>query len=463
VVNKVVGLCGLGEMGKNLALNLQDHDYSVVGYDPSLEARDIFQNSVGHVVFNDLVEFILALPTPRVIFLMMPSTVVEEFAGNLCELICSGDIVVDAGNSNFEITEILWRRFKSQKKEWVGIGFSGGVQGARYGGSVMAGGSQTAVAKLTPLFESVTAQATDKSPCFTYVGEAGAGHFAKMVHNGIEYADMQAIAEVTFMLRHLLHMTSLEIATTFDGWCHGELESYLLETSARVLAEEAEDTLPLVDKIVDQASDKGTGRWLISSATSLGVEVPSIASAVFARFQSSSLERRLLLKSQKEPFPLPNEKDDLISSLHDALIGSRIVAFAQGLTVLKAASLEYDWNYSQVSLLKSWRNGCIIRGRLLNTLIDDMTPLSTECDILALPAIAGRLQNAGLAWRSAVSTGIERSIPIPVLTAGLQWLDAFKVGRLWTDLIQGQRDYFGAHGFSREDRIGVYKHDWKRK
>jgi 6-phosphogluconate dehydrogenase len=449
-------------MGRNLALNWHDHGYEVMSFDPDPAARERYLVSGTDPVFSDLAGLIQALPVPRIICLMVPDSKVQALALEIMPFLSSGDILVDAGNSHFELTHALQARCRPLGIHWLGVGLSGGEQGARHGPAVMAGGDAAAIAAIAPLFESIVAKAADGRPCFTAVGPAGAGHFAKMVHNGIEYADMQLIAEVAYLLRNLCGMKPGEVASVFRGWNEGELASYLLEVAADVLSAVDVDGMPLIDKIVDQASQKGTGQWLVSSAMTLGVAVPSIAAAVFARCQSATLNARHRMCDPDPRLPL-HDVDTLALWLHEALLAGRIVAFAQGLAVMKAASDQYGWNVNLAALALGWRGGCIIRCQLLEKIAIGLREYPEDSDLLAVPAIGQRLVAACSSWRSVLALAVKSGIPVPSLAAGLQWLDTFRSERLWTDLIQGQRDYFGAHGFLRCDRPGIQHHEWISK
>ena len=462
--NFQIGLIGLGVMGRNLALNWRDHGVEVFGYDIDIESRQRFEAERAGRVFDDISELIAVLPRPRMLCLLIPAgEPVKQRVEILFPLLAAGDIIVDAGNSHYRDTEALQARLASSGITLLGIGLSGGERGARHGPAMMAGGDLLAIQRVTPLFEPIVAHAADGSACFTVVGPGGAGHFAKMMHNGIEYADMQLIAEVVYLMRHLGGLAPAEIAEVLATWNRGELASYLLEVSIEVLAaKDVTDGEPLIDKIVDVASQKGTGQWAVTAAMELGVSVPSIAAAVFARCQSACIEERRMLV-QALPCFEQVRKSKLLTLLHDAMVGGRIAAFAQGFSVIAAASQAYEWNSALGGLARGWRGGCIIRARLLEDIADCFDLQPNLLSLLLDSRFAMRIRNTVQSWREVLSLAVKHELPVPIMSASLAWLDTFSRDRLWTDLIQGQRDCFGSHGFRRIDMLGSHHFGWKMR
>ncbi|MBT5715474.1 NAD(P)-binding domain-containing protein [Gammaproteobacteria bacterium] len=457
---RTIGLCGLGEMGRNIALNWRDHGFLVKGYDPSPEARNRFSSLFSQEAYSSLSALVSSLPAPRIICIMAPNSKVEILANEFDLLLSSGDIVVDAGNSNFEVTETRQVRFARNQIEWIGVGVSGGTNGARNGPAVMAGGTSGGVEKIRSIFEPIAAQTNDGQRCFAYVGSGGAGHFAKMVHNGIEYAEMQSIAEAAYLCRCLGLKDAKDVSKIFNDWGRGELCSYLLQISAEVLLAEFQNSIPLIEVTSDQASDSGTGRWFVSAALSLGVATPTINAALLARLQSSSADTRKLFKNLIKVERRFRNDQEFIYWLHDALLGARIVAFSQGLDLLTVASKRFGWNVDVLDLLRTWRAGSIIQCHLLDQVFIAKKPIVSITDFLSLPFVVQTLERVEAPWRRLASLALNSSLPIPVLAAGIQWLDIFRTERLWTDMVQVQRDYFGAHGLFVKNRSELYKHDW---
>lgn len=457
-----VGLFGLGVMGLNLALNWRDKGVCVHGFDSDLSARKLFSSEAAGISYSAPADLIAAIPRPRIVCLLMPAG--EQLSRQVEELMLlleAGDVIVDAGNSHYRQTEALQAKVAQFGISLVGLGVSGGENGARLGPAIMAGGAPAAVSRIRPLFELIAAVAEDHKPCFTNAGIGGSGHFVKMMHNGIEYADMQSIAEAVYLMRHLAGLGYLEIAKVLLEWNRGELESYLIEIAAEVLAAtDDDDGLPLLDKISDVASQKGTGRWALIAALELEVSVPSIAAAVFARTQSACLAERKQLQKSPKTVSSPPLKEFLFA-LHETLVGARLAAFSQGFSVISAANQKYHWNIDLSELALGWRSGCIVRSRLLDTIASSIRNEPSLPNILMSALLGRRMSQVTESWRNISGMATERAIPTPSIACGLTWYDTFTCGRLWTNLIQGQRDYFGAHGFQRVDRPGLQHHRWR--
>jgi 6-phosphogluconate dehydrogenase len=460
-----VGLFGLGVMGRNLALNWRDKGVCVHGYDTNPAVRKQFASDDAGISYSSPSDLIAAIPRPRIVCLLIPAGeqlchLVEE----LMPLLEAGDVMVDAGNSHYRQTESLQAKVAQFGISLVGLGVSGGERGARLGPAVMAGGAPAAVATIRPLFELIAAVAEDYKPCFTNAGIGGAGHFVKMMHNGIEYADMQSIAEAVYLMRHLGGLGYLEIADVLLEWNRGELESYLIEISAEVLsATDEEDGLPLLDKISDVASQNGTGRWALIAALELEVSAPCIAAAVFARIQSACLAERIQLEKLPKAVTQRPPLKEFLFALHETVVGARLAAFSQGFSVISAASQKYHWNIDLSELALGWRSGCIVRSRLLDTVASSIRSEPNLSNILMSKVLGGRMAQVTDSWRSISGIATECAIPVPVIASGLTWYDIFICGRLWTDMIQGQRDCFGAHGFQRVDRLGLQHHRWRNR
>lgn len=376
-------------------------------------------------------------------------------------LLSPGDVLIDAGNSHFRDTERLQGEATGHGIGLVGMGISGGDAGARRGAAIMLGGDAELLRRIEPLFKAVAARGDDGDSCCTLVGPGGAGHFVKMMHNGIEYADMQLIAEAAYLMRRLAGMAPRAVAEVFRGWLEGPISSYLLEAATAVLeAVDDADDMPLIDRISDVAAQKGTGQWAVNAALELNVPAPGIAEAVFARTLSACRVERTALRSK----PLPAEpvaNDKLLTHVHDALLASRAVAFAQGFAVIAAASRLYGCAIDLPTLSRGWTSGCIIRGAILDDVVRAFERQPDVPLLLLDKCFADSIDRRVAGWRSTVTTTVSYALPVPAMAAGLAWRDALAAGRLWTDLVQGRRDYFGAHGFERIDRPGMHRHLWQ--
>ncbi|SPJ28426.1 NADP-dependent phosphogluconate dehydrogenase [Falsiruegeria mediterranea] len=455
-----VGVYGLGTMGSALALNLADKGIRIAVSNREADWIDPFLEEAGPLSSRitgaaDLGNFVAALASPRVIILMIPSGApVDDMLAQLSPLLNPDDTVVDAGNADFNET----RRRTAQAKtfHFVGMGVSGGEEGARHGPSMMVGGSDHSWQQLQPILEPIAAE-FQGDPCVAHVGTDGAGHFVKTVHNGIEYADMQMIAEVYGVLRDGQGWEAPQIGALFANWSAGKLASFLVETTAKVLhVTDTDSGKPLVDVIRDQAGQKGTGRWTVIEALKLGQSASAIEAAVGARAWSSAKSARLAAATQ---FPGVGQVELDPATLENALFAGRVLAHLQGFEVLRAASAEFDWSLDLARIAEIWRAGCIIRSSLL----DELAPLlrkTPQRPVLLADGMAELLAPAIPALRQVVGTAVAAGLPVPALSAGLAWFDTARQGTGTANLIQAQRDAFGVHGFERMDMPGKHHGDW---
>ncbi len=463
------GIVGLGVMGHNLALNIERNGFPVVGFD--LDQKKAREFALGPAAGKQILVvespdlLIQALAKPRRILLMVPAgSPVDAVIARLKPLLEPQDILIDGGNSYFLDTERRGAELERDGIHFVGTGISGGAQGALWGPALMPGGQPEAWQALAPVFRAIAARAEDGQPCVAYIGPRGAGHYVKMVHNGIEYADMQLIAEIYDFLHRGLGISAGELAELFAEWNQAELRSYLIEITADILRKTDQETgLPLVDVILDEAAQKGTGKWTSQNALDLGAPIPTINAAVESRILSSlksqrSAASRVLRGPQNLP---PGNRADLILAARQALYASKIAAYAQGFGMLAAASQEYQYDLNLESIAGIWRAGCIIRASLLDQVMrayhhqPDLTNLLLDDDFRS--AVEQRQQG----WRTAVQTAVGLGIPALALASSLAYFDAYRAERLPANLTQAQRDYFGAHTYRRLDREGVFHTDWQ--
>ncbi|MDO8502002.1 MAG: NADP-dependent phosphogluconate dehydrogenase [Gemmatimonadaceae bacterium] len=465
------GVIGLGVMGENLALNMEDHGYRVALWTHTEGKVERFLENSGAsrqwVGTRTLEEFTAALVPPRRILLMVKAgEPVDEMLDRLAPLLSRGDVVIDGGNSFFRDTQRREAAMRARGIYLVGMGVSGGEEGARYGPSLMPGGARAAYDLLRPVLESIAAK-TESGPCVTYVGPDGAGHFVKMVHNGIEYGLMQAIAEAYDLLRRGMGLPAEEVAGIFAGWNRGPLESYLIEVAAQVLgARDPETGNPLVEMILDQAGQKGTGKWTAQSALDLGVPIPTIAAAIDARMMSGMKGERVTastLLASATTGRITGDASEMVAAVHDALRGAMVCAYAQGMSLLRVASTGYGWGVDLQEIARIWKGGCIIRARLLDTLMHaferapDLPNLLLDIDVRPL------LSEAESGWRCTVAAAVAAGVPVPAMSAALAYFDSYRSARLPQNLTQAQRDFFGAHTYERVDRpdAGFVHTDWR--
>ena len=462
-----IGVVGLAVMGSNLARNLASRDGNTVAiFNRSVDkTHDLARNhpEAGFVVAESIADFAASLTTPRTAIIMVQAgAATDAVISQLADAFEPGDIIVDGGNAYYPDTIRREADLAARGLNFVGAGISGGEEGALNGPSIMPGGSVEAWKTLGPILESIAAIA-EGEPCVTHIGTDGAGHFVKMIHNGIEYADMQLIAEAYDLLRHGAGLTPSEIAGIFREWNAGELESYLIEITAEVLGHVDQDTgLPLVDVIADQAGSKGTGVWTVQSALDLGVPVTGIAEAVFARgISSQTIQRQAgaTLPGPTKSSP-PADLVEYVENIKLALFASKVVAYSQGFDAIGQGAVEHSWTIDRGAVAKIWRAGCIIRARFLNQISDAYSKEPTLPLLLASPIFSDALSRGDQAWRTVIQDAVARGIPTPAFSSSLAYYDQIRRERLPAALIQGQRDFFGAHTYKRVDKPGVFHTKW---
>jgi len=463
-----IGVTGLGVMGRNLARNFARHGYTVAVHNRHYGRTEALIESFGSegtfVPSESLEDFVASLERPRKVVIMVqagPAT--DSVIDLLVPLLEEGDIVIDAGNSHFPDTIRRENALAEKGLHFVGVGVSGGEEGALLGPSIMPGGSPESYQSLGPILEAISAK-VDGTPCCTYVGPDGAGHFVKMVHNGIEYADMQLIGEAYDLLKAGLGASAGEIAQIFAEWNKGDLDSFLVEVTAEVLAHvDAETGKAFVDIILDQAGQKGTGRWTVQNGLDLGVPITGIAEATFARALSSSVPQREAARGS-----LPAEagswdvtdRDAFIEDVRLALYSSKIVAYSQGFDQIAKASAEYGWDIDRGAMARIWRGGCIIRAKFLNR-ITEAYERNPGLPLLLSDSYFTEAVSGGLAaWRRIVSQAALNGVPVPAFGSSLSYYDGVRADRLPAALVQAQRDFFGAHTYRRVDKPGVYHTEW---
>jgi 6-phosphogluconate dehydrogenase len=464
-----LGVVGLATMGQNLARNFASRGARVHVYNRTQARTEEFMRAHGVPgqieAATSLEGLVASLQPPRSILLMVKAgPPVDDMLQALAPLLEPGDLVMDGGNSLFHDTRRREREMSARGLSYMGVGISGGEVGALRGPSIMPGGERHAYERVAPLLESIAAR-VDGTPCCTYIGPDGAGHFVKMVHNGIEYADIELIAEIYDLLRQALQLEAGEIAEIFRGWNEGVLQSYLIEITAEVLAKRDSATgRPLVDVIEDEAEQKGTGRWTSQSALDLGVPLTAITEAVFARTLSSQKAARAhasaLLAGPNASFGFDDRNMRLVTELGSALYAAKIVAYAQGFEQLGAGSEQYGWNLDLGALATIWRGGCIIRAQFLDRIRDAYTGGQEQGNLLLAPYFKEALRSAQGPWRRTVRLAVEIGIPVPALSSALAYYDGYRRGRGPANLIQGLRDYFGSHGYRRVDREGTFHTLW---
>ncbi len=462
-----IGVVGLAVMGSNLARNFARHGHTVALYNRTYartEAMMAAHGDDGDFVPSETIEdFVASLAKPRVAIIMVQAgrgtdAVIDQLADAMDE----GDIIVDAGNANFHDTRRREAAIRARGLHFVGTGVSGGEEGALNGPSIMPGGTEESYSRLGPMLESISAQ-VDGEPCCMHIGPDGAGHYVKMVHNGIEYADMQLIAEAYDLLRKGLGATPQEISEIFAAWNETDLNSYLIEITAEVLKQvDAETGRPLVDVIVDRAGQKGTGTWTAQNALELGVPLTGITEAVFARALSSGVEQRAAsgpLEGHSAELTI-EDREAFVEDVRQALYASKIVAYSQGFVQIEAAGKEYGWDIDLGGLAKIWRGGCIIRAGFLNDITDAYARNESLPLLMADEAFASKINACVPAWRRVVVMGAQAGIPLPAFGSSLSYYDGLRAERLPAALIQGQRDFFGAHTYKRVDKDGVFHTLW---
>ena len=456
-----IALIGLAVMGQNLILNMNDHGFVVVAYNRTVSKVDDFLSKEAKdtqvLGAHSIPEMVAKLKKPRRIMLMVKAgKPVDEFIEQLLPHLEPGDILIDGGNSLFEDTNRRTKYVESKGLLYIGTGVSGGEEGARHGPSIMPGGSPAAWPHIKPIFQGIAAKVEDGSPCCDWVGENGAGHYVKMVHNGIEYGDMQLICEAYHLMKAGLGMSADEMHLVFEEWNKGELESYLIEITRDILAfkdSDAEKT-PLVDKILDSAGQKGTGKWTVINSAELGVPITLIAEAVYARCLSAFKDERVAAsKKLKGPkSAISGDRAKFTEAIRQALYASKIVSYAQGYMLMRAAAREYNWNLNYGGIALMWRGGCIIRSRFLGDIKKAFDKNRSLTNLMLDPFFKKAIQKAQRGWRNTVAMAAKRGLPVPAFSTALAFYDGYRSERLPANLLQAQRDYFGAHTYERIDK-----------
>src|SRR6201987_1359662 len=463
-----IGLIGLGVMGENLVLNMESKGFSVAVFNRTTEVTEKFAagRAQGKSIqpTRTMEEFVAALKKPRIAMMMVKAGApVDAVISQLVPLLEKGDIIIDGGNSLFTDTQRRCKELESKGIHFVGMGVSGGEEGALKGPSLMPGGSRQSWDIIAPIFRKIAAQ-VDGEPCCRYMGPDGAGHYVKMVHNGIEYGNIQLICEAYAILKDILGMQAAELADVFAEWNKGELDSYLIQITSEIFRKIDPDTgRPLVDMILDKAGQKGTGIWTLQSAIRQSVVISTINAAVEARVISSRKEERVAASKilpQPKARKFKGDRTRLVNAVRDALYASKIVSYAQGMELLGGASIEYKWSLNLSDIAIIWRGGCIIRAKFLNRIVEayrrDPALHNLLLDRYSTKIIRKMQRN----WRVAVSTAIKHGVAVPAFSASLAYFDSYRSARLPSNLLQAQRDFFGAHTYERVDKPGVFHTEW---
>ncbi len=467
-----IGLIGLAVMGENLALNMESHGFQVAVFNRTTSVVDHFMEGRGKdknfVGCHSIEELVKALAVPRKVMMMVKAgPPVDSLIEQLIPLLSPGDVIIDGGNSFYLDTERRTQVVESKGLLYIGTGVSGGEEGALLGPSLMPGGSPPAWPLVKPIFQAIAAKVGPNKdiPCAEWVGPRGAGHYVKMVHNGIEYGDMQLICEAYFVMKRILGLSNDDLYKAFDNWNKGELDSYLIEITRDIFSVRDPDTGQyLVDLILDTAGAKGTGKWMSQLALDLGVPSTLVTEAVFARALSAMKEARVRAsKVLSGPSPtFSGDRQSFVDQTREALYASKICSYAQGFVQMEAAAKQHDWplNYGNIALL--WRGGCIIRARFLDRIKEAFDVDSKLENLLLAPYFTKAVDKAQPAWRHVVSTAIAFGVPVPAFVTAISYYDGYRHERLPANLLQAQRDYFGAHTYQRIDKPGVFHSDWLR-
>ncbi|SDW71659.1 NADP-dependent phosphogluconate dehydrogenase [Paenibacillus sp. PDC88] len=462
-----IGVAGLAVMGKNLALNMESKGFTVALYNRSSEkTKELLAEAEGKnfVGTYSIEEFVASLETPRKIMMMVKAgeptdALIEQLVPHLEE----GDILIDGGNAYFPDTERRYQKLAAKGLRFIGAGVSGGEEGALKGPAIMPGGQKDAYDLVEPILTAISAK-VNGDPCSTYIGEGGSGHYVKMVHNGIEYGDMQLIGEAYHLLKDVLHLNTDELHEIFTEWNRGELDSYLIEITADIFSKQDPDTgKPMVDVILDAAGQKGTGKWTSQSSLDLGVPLSIVTESVFARFLSAMKEERAAaskILSGPDTKPYDGNAKEFIEAVRKALYASKIASYAQGFAQLRSASDEYNWNLNFGSIAMIFRGGCIIRARFLENIKEAYDKNPDLKNLLLDDYFGWVVNNYQEAWRKVVSIAVQYGIPVPAFASALAYYDSYRTERLPANLLQAQRDYFGAHTFNRVDKEGTFHYQW---
>ncbi len=453
-----IALIGLAVMGQNLILNMNDHGFKVVAFNRTVSKVDDFLNNEAKgtnvIGAHSIEEMAALLKKPRRVMLMVKAgQAVDEFIEHLLPHLEPGDIIIDGGNSLFEDTTRRTKYVESKGLLYIGTGVSGGEEGARHGPSIMPGGSPAAWPHVKDIFQKIAAKVEDGTPCCDWVGENGAGHYVKMVHNGIEYGDMELICEAYNLMKTGLGLSADQMQQVFAEWNKGELNSYLIEITRDILGFKDTDGQPLVEKILDTAGQKGTGKWTVISSQELGIPITLVAEAVYARAISALKEERVAAaKKLKGPKPvIKGDHQQFIESVRQALYASKIISYTQGYMLMRAAAKEYNWNLNYGGIALMWRGGCIIRSVFLGKIKDAFEKNKKLSNLLLDPFFRKAIKDAQRAWRSVVAVSAKKGIPVPAFSTALAFYDSYRNERLPANLLQAQRDYFGAHTYQRLD------------
>jgi 6-phosphogluconate dehydrogenase len=454
-----IAVIGLAVMGQNLILNMNDHGFTVVAFNRTVSKVDDFLSKEAKgtniIGAHSIEEMVGLLKRPRRVMLMVKAgQAVDEFIDHLIPRLEAGDIIIDGGNSLFEDTIRRTKYVESKGLLYIGTGVSGGEEGARRGPSIMPGGSTAAWPHVKDIFQKISAKVEDGTPCCDWVGENGAGHYVKMVHNGIEYGDMQLICEAYNLMKTGLGLSADQMHEVFAEWNKGELDSYLIEITRDILAFKDTDGQPLVDKILDTAGQKGTGKWTVISSQDLGIPITLIAEAVYARCISALKEERVAAaKKLKGPRPaIKGDQKQLIEDIRHALYASKIVSYTQGYMLMRAAAKERSWNLNYGGIALMWRGGCIIRSAFLGKIKEAFDKKAQLSNLLLDPFFRKAIKDSQRSWRKVVSLAARKGIPVPAFSTALAFYDSYRSERLPANLLQAQRDYFGAHTYERLDQ-----------
>ena len=455
-----IGLIGLAVMGENLVLNMESKGFRVSVYNRTVEKVEKFMEGRGKgkniYGATSLEDFVASLKAPRKVFLMIKAgQAVDGFIEKLLPLMDKGDIIIDGGNTHFPDTPRRTAYVESKGLLYVGTGVSGGEEGALHGPSMMPGGSPAAWPYVKPIFQGICAKVADGTPCCDWVGEGGAGHFVKMVHNGIEYGDIQLICECYSIMKNILGMSNDEMHETFAEWNRGDLDSYLIEITRDILAKKDEDGRYVLDCILDTAGQKGTGKWTAIAALDAGVPLTLIGESVFARSLSAQKEERVeasrILRGP-QPARFGGDRKAFLEDLRKALFAAKVVSYAQGYSLMRAAAAEYGWNLNYGGIALMWRGGCIIRSVFLGKIKEAFDRNPALSNILLDPYFTGKLAEAQDGWRNVLAEAVRNGVPAPCMSAALEYYDGYRCERLPANLLQAQRDYFGAHTYERTVR-----------
>lgn len=459
-----IGVVGMAVMGSNLALNMADHGFavSVYNYTPDLTEKFVAERPHENITgYYELKEFIQSLKRPRKIMLMiMAGAPVDSMVSQLLDILDEGDIIIDGGNSYFGDTKRRYDTCKAAGIHFYGMGISGGETGARRGPAIMPGGNASTYAEIQPIYEAIAAKAADGKPCCTYIGEDGAGHYVKMVHNGIEYADMQLIAEAYLLLKYVGGYDNKAISEIFHDWNGGELKSFLIGIAADIFAEHDPAGGEVVDYIKDAAGQKGTGRWTSIESMKQGVDISMITAACNTRVMSNAAGRSKAQDVIQKPSVTPKQGQDFVEAVRQSLYTAKIIAYAQGFSLYRSASETYGWNLDYGAIASIFRAGCIIQAEFLNKITEAYEAEPKLENLIFAPFFLDKINANQQSLRRIVSLAVSEGIPVPAFANAISYLDGYSSPRVGANLIQALRDYFGAHTFERIDRDGTFHHQW---